>query len=57
MDKLLDNQADYEKKIRNYKADLEENTKDRATQQSLYDKQSQALEALKQRLDTKLKAL
>ena len=49
MDKLLDNQADYEKKIRNYKADLETNTKDRATQQSLYDKESQSLEALKQR--------
>jgi hypothetical protein len=52
MDKLLDNQADYEKKIRNYKADLENNTKDRATQQSLYDKQSQSLDALKQRLAT-----
>jgi hypothetical protein len=49
MDKLLDNQADYEKKLRNYKADLENNTKDRATQQSLYDKESQALDALKQR--------
>jgi len=49
MDKLLDNQADYEKKLRNYKADLENNTKDRATQQSLFDKESQSLEALKQR--------
>lgn len=55
MDKLLDNQADYEKKIRNYKADLENNTKDRATQQSLYDKESQSLEALKQRHETMMK--
>jgi len=49
MDKLLDNQADYEKKLRNYKADLETNTKDRAMQQTLFDKESQSLEALKQR--------
>ncbi len=55
MDKLLDNQADYEKKIRNYKADLETNTKDRATQQSLYDKESQSLDALKQRHQTMMK--
>jgi hypothetical protein len=55
MDKLLDNQADYEKKIRNYKADLDDNAKNRATQQSLYDKQAQSLEALKQRLETKMK--
>jgi hypothetical protein len=49
MDKLLNNQADYEKKIRNYKSDLEDITKERVAQQSLYDKTSQALEALKQR--------
>jgi hypothetical protein len=49
MDKLLDNQADYEKKLRNYKADLESNTKDRETQQTLFEKESQSLEALKQR--------
>ena len=49
MDKLLDNQADYEKKLRNYKADLETNTKDRGTQQTLFEKESQSLEALKQR--------
>jgi hypothetical protein len=55
MDKLLDNQADYEKKLRNYKADLENNTKDRATQQDLYDKESQSLEALKQRHLTMMK--
>ena len=55
MDKLLDNQADYEKKIRNYKADLENNTKERATQQSLFDKESQSLEALKQRHLTMMK--
>jgi len=55
MDKLLDNQADYEKKLRNYKADLENNTKDRATQQGLFDKESQSLEALKQRHLTMMK--
>ena len=55
MDKLLDNQADYEKKIRNYKSDLENNTKDRATQQSLYDKESQSLEALKARHQAMMK--
>jgi len=49
MDKLLDNQADYEKKLRNYKADLETNTKDRETQQTLFEKETQSLEALKQR--------
>jgi hypothetical protein len=55
MDKLLDNQADYEKKIRNYKADLDTNAKDRATQQSLFDKESQSLEALKQRHEAMMK--
>ena len=55
MDKLLDNQTDYEKKLRNYKADLENNTKDRAAQQSLLDKESQSLEALKQRHEAIIK--
>jgi len=50
MDKLLDDQTDYEKKIRNYKADLDQNTADRQTQQTLYDKDLAALDALKQRL-------
>jgi len=49
MDKLLDNQADYEKKLRNYKADLETNTKEGETEQSLFDRESQSLDALKQR--------
>jgi hypothetical protein len=49
MDKLLDDQTDYEKKVRNYKSDLEKNTEDRATEQALYDKASQALDALKQK--------
>lgn len=49
MDKLMDNQADYEKKLRNYKSDLEDNTKEREAQQVLYEKISQSLSALKQR--------
>jgi hypothetical protein len=49
MDKLMDSQTDYEKKIRNYKADLEENTKDRETQKALLDKETQSMAALKQR--------
>jgi hypothetical protein len=49
MDKLMNNQADYEKKLRNYKSDLEKNTEDRETQQNIFDKQTQALNALKQR--------
>jgi hypothetical protein len=49
MDKLMDSQTDYEKKIRNYKADLEQNTKDRQTQQALFDKETQSMAALKQR--------
>jgi hypothetical protein len=49
MDKLLNNQTDYEKKLRNAQAALEKNTQDRATQQTLYEKESQALEALKKR--------
>jgi hypothetical protein len=55
MDKLLDNQADYEKKLRNYKADLDTNSKDRATLQSLFEKESQSLEALKQRHQAMMK--
>jgi len=50
MDKLLDNQTDYEKKIRNYKADLDDNTKQREAMQSSIDSETQALYALKQRL-------
>jgi len=49
MDKLMDNQTDYEKKLRNYKADLETNTKDRETQQALFEKESETLNALRQR--------
>jgi hypothetical protein len=49
MDKLMDNQTDYEKKIRNYKSDLEENTQEREKQQSLYNKATQQLDALKKR--------
>ncbi len=49
MDKLLNNQADYEKKLRNAQAALEKNTQDRATQQTMYEKEAQALEALKKR--------
>ena len=49
MDKLMDNQADYEKKLRNYKSALEDNTKEREAQQSLLDKTSQSLSALKER--------
>jgi|SRR5450432_169317 len=49
MDKLQNNQTDYEKKIRNYKAGLEKNTEDREAGQALFDKQTQALSALKQR--------
>ena len=49
MNKLMDNQADYEKKLRNYQADLDTNTKDRAAQQTLFERESQSLEALKQR--------
>ena len=35
MDKLMDDQTDYEKKLRNYKADLEKNTENRSTEQSI----------------------
>jgi len=51
MDKLLDEQTDYEKKLRNYKAELEKNTEDRATEQSIFDTANGQLEALKKRLD------
>jgi hypothetical protein len=49
MDKLMNNQTDYEKKLRNAKAALEKNTQDRATQQSLFEKETQAMESLKKR--------
>ena len=49
MDKLMDNQTDYEKKLRNYKADLEKNTEARQAAQTLFDSESKSLEALKQR--------
>ncbi|HEY4935767.1 MAG TPA: hypothetical protein VII44_04270 [Puia sp.] len=45
----MNNQTDYEKKLRNAKASLEKNTQDRATQQSLLEKETQALEAFKKR--------
>jgi hypothetical protein len=51
MDKLMDNQTDYEKKIRNYKADLEKNTEDRSTESSIYETANGQLEALKKRLE------
>jgi hypothetical protein len=49
MDKLLDNQTDYEKKIRNYQADLEKNAQDRLTGQALFESQTQAMNALRLR--------
>ncbi len=49
MDKLMNNQTDYEKKLRNAQAALEKNTQDRATQQGLLEKETQALDALKKR--------
>jgi hypothetical protein len=51
MDKLMDNQTDYEKKLRNYKADLEKNTEDHATEQSIFETANGQLEALKKRLE------
>jgi uncharacterized coiled-coil protein SlyX len=51
MDKLMDNQTDYEKKIRNYKADLEKNTQDRTTAQSIFETANTQLESLKKRLE------
>jgi hypothetical protein len=49
MDKLMDNQTDYEKKIRNYKADMEKNTEDRQSAQTLFESETKSLESLKQR--------
>ncbi len=49
MDKLMNNQTDYEKKLRNAQAALEKNTQDRSTQQGLLEKETQALDALKKR--------
>ena len=51
MDKLMDDQTDYEKKLRNYKADLEKNTEDRSTEQSIYETANSQLESLKKRLE------
>jgi hypothetical protein len=51
MDKLMDNQTDYEKKLRNYKADLGKNTQDHATEQSIFETANGQLEALKKRLE------
>jgi hypothetical protein len=51
MDKLMDNQTDYEKKIRNYKADLEKNNGDRSTEQSIFETANTQLESLKKRLE------
>jgi hypothetical protein len=49
MDKLMNNQTDYEKKLRNAKAALEKNMQDRASQQSLFEKETQSMESLKKR--------
>ncbi len=51
MDKLMDEQTDYEKKLRNYKADLEKNTEDRATESSIFETANGQLDALKKRLE------
>jgi chromosome segregation ATPase len=51
MDKLMDNQTDYEKKLRNYKADLEKNTEDHSTEQSIFETANNQLESLKKRLE------
>lgn len=51
MDKLMDDQTDYEKKLRNYKADLEKNTEYRSTEQSIYETANNQLESLKKRLE------
>ncbi len=47
MGKLLDKQADLEKKLRNTQSDAYKNNKDLETQQNLVDKENQALNALK----------
>ncbi len=51
MDNLMDDQTDYEKKLRNYKADLEKNTENRATEQSIFETANNQLESLKKRLE------
>ena len=51
MDKLMDEQTDYEKKLRNYKASLEKNTEDRSTEQSIFETANGQLESLKKRLE------
>jgi hypothetical protein len=51
MDKLMDIQTDIEKKLRNYKAELEKNTENRATEQSIFDTANGQLDALKKRLE------
>ncbi|HEY4965206.1 MAG TPA: hypothetical protein VII28_02355 [Puia sp.] len=51
MDKLLDGQTDYEKKIRNYKADLEKNTENRSTEHSIFETANGQLESLQKRLE------
>jgi len=52
MDKLMDSQTDIEKKLRNYKAELEKNTENRTTEQSIFDTANGQLDALKKRLET-----
>jgi chromosome segregation ATPase len=52
MDKLMDDQTDYEKKLRNYKADLEKNTEDRSTEQSIFETANGQLESLRKRLES-----
>jgi len=52
IDKLMDNQTDYEKKLRNYKAGLEKNTEDRSTEQSIFETANGQLESLRKRLET-----
>ncbi|HVY76416.1 MAG TPA: hypothetical protein VG890_16415 [Puia sp.] len=49
MSKLQDRQNDYEKRLRNAQTDADENRKDLSDQQSLLQKQSQTLDALKQK--------
>jgi hypothetical protein len=51
MDKLMDDQTDYEKKLRNYKADLEKNTENRSTEQSIFETANGQLESLRKRLE------
>jgi hypothetical protein len=51
MDKLMDNQTDIEKKLRNYKAELEKNTESRATEQSIFETANGQLVALQKKLE------